>query len=326
MWGNWEVAALTEWLKTYNSSRQANKRIGFYGLDVYSLWESMEVLVDYLSVNDPHAAELAKKAVHCFEPYGEDGQLYAMHGAKLPDSCKDAVVSLLHEIRTKARNYNHDPEATLNTEQNAYVAVNAEAYYRNMVGFDDKTWNLRDKHMVETLHRILNFHGTESKAIVWEHNTHIGDARYTDMAAAGMINVGQLLRHDLGEHNVVAVGFSSYQGTVIAGKQWGSAMEVMHMPPARRESIEGALHNQSPVNRMLIFGPSEENEEDLNVVQHRAIGVVYHPEHEEYGNYVPTVIQRRYDAFIYLDQTRALHPLAIEPDLNKTPETYPFSF
>jgi erythromycin esterase len=324
MWANWEIDALLNWLNDHNTGLPANNRVGFYGLDVYSLWESMEALVTYLKTNDPKAAELAKQAIRCFEPYGEDAQEYARAQYSLEDSCRQEVINLLAEIRKKAPVYDHDPEAALNTEQNAQIAVNAEEYYSNMIGFNDNTWNLRDTHMMETLQRLLKFHGPKSKAIVWEHNTHIGDARYTDMKRHGMLNTGQLAREQLGDKETVLVGFGSYQGSVIAGKQWGAPMEVMPVPAARAGSVEELMHRKYGENRLLVFDGGHDRYNE--VLPHRAIGVVYNPEQERQGNYVPTILSSRYDAFLYIDQSTALHPLHIQPDGHKVPETYPFNF
>lgn len=188
-----------------------------------------------------------------------------------------------------------------------------ETYYRTMIRHDTESWNVRDRHMVSVLRKLMEFHGESAKAIVWEHNTHIGDARATDMADDGMVNVGQLLREAHGTQDVYAIGFGTYEGTVIAGRSWGAPLEIMQVPPAISNSWEELLHRISPENKLLFF---RENAEvlDETIVGHRAIGVVYHPERER-GNYVPTVISKRYDAFIYLDQTKALSPLAVEPVL-----------
>ena len=326
MWANWEIVSLIDWLKAHNTNLPANKRIGFYGLDVYSLWESMNVLMDYLAEHDPQAAEYAASAIRCFEPYEEDEHRYARAQRLMNQSCQEAVIKLLVEIRKKAPVYDHDPEATLNARQNAEIAVNAERYYRNMTGLEVNTWNLRDTHMMDTLNRLLEFHGPAAKAIVWEHNTHIGDARYTDMASHGDINVGQLVREQKGEEDTVLVGFGSYGGTVIAGDSWGAPMQSKFVPDARSGSAEELLHNDSAENKLLIFNRLNKRERFHEVMPHRAIGVVYNPAHEKYGNYVPTVLNSRYDAFIYLDKTRALHPLHIQPDGHKIPETFPFEY
>lgn len=325
MWANWEVDALLNWLKKYNGKQPANRRAGFYGLDVYSLWESMEALVNYLQVNDPKAAELARQALRCFEPYEEDPHQYARSNYHIGSSCEPEVIHLLTEIRRKAPIYDHDPEAALNTEQNAHIAVNAEAYYRKMMGFDDHTWNLRDTHMMETLQRLFSFHGPRSKAIVWEHNTHIGDARYTPMQRQGLFNTGQLAREQIGENNTVLAGFASYEGQVIAGSAWGAPMERMPVPPARAGSVEALLHGQYNDKQLLIFDRRGNGAFD-STLPHRAIGVVYDPAQEKSGNYVPTLLSRRYDAFLFIDKTTAVHPLHIHPDGHLIPETYPFNF
>lgn len=325
MWANWEVDALLNWLKKYNTGKPAGQRAGFYGLDVYSLWESMEALVNYLYVNDPNVADLAVEALHCFEPFEENPQYYAGVSWLQGTSCKAKVTHLLSEIRKKAPVYNHDPEAALTVEQNAHIAVNAEEYYRKMTALDDHTWNLRDSHMMETLQRLLNFHGSGSRAIIWAHNNHIGDARFTPMRGQGLFSIGQLARKQFGGQQTELVGFGSYQGSVIAGKAWSAPMNVMPVPPAQAGSIEALLHETYQANRLLLFGGDTKTQFD-ETLPHRAIGVVYNPSGEGPVNYVPTVLSHRYDAFIYIDQTTAVHPLHIRPDGHLVPETYPFNF
>ncbi|MCW3104279.1 MAG: erythromycin esterase family protein [Bacteroidetes bacterium] len=321
MWANWEMASLVSWLKEDNSKKAADKRTGFYGLDVYSLWESMEMLISYLENNDPPVARIAEKAMQCFQRAGKDEKAYAINS--LSDPCRQEVAALLREIREKAPSYNHDPEAALNTAQNAYIISEAERYYSSMVTFNDESWNIRDRHMMETLNRVMEFHGPDTKVIIWEHNTHIGDARYTDMKHSGTVNTGQLAREQYGEEEVVLVGMGSYEGKVIAGRNWGTPEQEMSVPEATEGSWEAALHAESPDDRMIIFDRTEQGPE--LVFPHRAIGVVYHPEFEQ-RNYVPSVIDRRYDAFIYIDRTKALHSLHVSQDSAQVPETYPFEF
>lgn len=325
MWANWEVAALSDWLRSVNQNKPADKKIGFYGLDVYSLWDSMREMMNYLEKEDPAAAQSVKKAILCFEPFEQNEHLYARY-ALSERSCRDKVIDLLKEIRLKAQFLDGDREAGFNTEQNALIAVNAEKYYRSMMGFDNESWNVRDRHMMETLERLMNFHGKKAKSIVWEHNTHIGDARATDMKKAGMVNTGQLSREQYGINQVYLVGFGSYQGSVIAGEEWGAPMAEMEVPPAREGSIEYNLHRESSKDRYLLFNNTDIQEKYDKAIKHRAIGVVYHPERERFGNYVPSVMSQRYDAFIYLDETMALHPLHLKPHDEKMPETYPFGF
>jgi erythromycin esterase-like protein len=324
MWGNWEIAALAEWLKEYNRGLPVNKKVGFYGLDVYSLWDSLKAMIDYLENEDPQTASSVKKAIQCFEPFNEDERMYARYTLHYK-GCRNEVLALLKEIRIKAQFLDGDREAGFNTEQNALIAVNAEKYYSSMIGFDNESWNLRDRHMMETLDRLMKFHGENAKGIVWEHNTHIGDARATGMSRAGMVNIGQLSREEYGEENVYLVGFASYKGSVVAAKEWGAPIEVMLVPEAQEESIEATLHNESKANRYILFNDTENSIYNKRV-KHRAIGVVYEPSNEKFGsNYVPSILSKRYDAFIYLDKTTALHPLHLHPDIHKLPATYPFN-
>lgn len=326
MWANWEIVAFAEWLRNHNEGRIANLKTGFYGLDVYSLWESMESIIDYLKKNDPSAVGLAEKAFYCFEPYKlDEGQSYARASRLVPELCEDEVVHLLQEIRSRLPSYNSDYENVFSAEQNALVAVHAERYYRAMVAGGPHSWNIRDRHMADTLNRLLTFHGKDSKAIVWAHNTHVGDARATDMVDEGMYNIGELARMEYKDEEVVLVGFGSYEGSVMAGKSWGAPMETMTMPEAQRGSWEHLLHSSASGNKLLIMDDFSMMDTFLEKhIGHRAIGVVYNSQYETYGNYVPTIMPLRYDAFIFLDDTRAVHPLHVEPDGTQMPETFPF--
>ena len=221
--------------------------------------------------------------------------------------------------------YNTDHENVFSAEQNALITVNAEKYYRAMIKGGPHSWNVRDRHMADTLTRLLKFHGENSKAIVWEHNTHIGDARATDMADEGMYNIGELARLEHQDKGVVLVGFGSYAGSVMAGRSWGATMQSMNVPEAAKGSWEYLLHKSGKENKLLLMHDFANNDMLMeNHLGHRAIGVVYNPVYEQYGNYVPTIVPLRYDAFIYLDETMALHPLHIEPNGHLVPETYPF--
>ena len=325
MWANWEVVALAEWLRTYNSGKATERRVGFYGLDVYSLWDSMRELVNYLEREDPETAKSVRRAIHCFEPYEDNEQLYARVSLS-EHSCRDAVLRLLKDVRTNLPQFDGDREAFFNHEQNALIAVNAERYYRSMMSFDNESWNVRDHHMMETLDRLLGFYGNGAKAIIWEHNTHIGDARATSMKRAGMINIGQLARERYGINDVYLAGFGTYEGSVIAGDFWGAPMQEMDVPPAQNGSIEQRLHQESAQDRYLLFNSEAIRDLYQSSIPHRAIGVVYDPERERYGNYVASEMANRYDAFLYIDRTRALHALGWQPRSDKMPDTYPFGF
>jgi erythromycin esterase-like protein len=308
MWSNEEVLELVEWLKEYNKTRET--KVGFYGLDVYSLWESMEAIIEYLEKTDSPELEQAKKAFECFEPFHRKAEQYGVSAALYGEDCREEVSELLQAMLSKRNNYEDDPEATLNLVVNALVTANAEYYYEAMITNDDQSWNVRDTHMVEALEHVSNFYGEYGKGIVWEHNTHIGDARATDMARAGLVNVGQLTREKYGKDNIYAIGFGTYKGTVIASTKWGSPYEVMQVPEATKGSWEYFLHQAKEGNMLLLFNEENDNE-FADTIGHRAIGVIYHPEYEHMGNYVPTKVSKRYDAFIFIEDTKALSPIEV---------------
>ena len=310
MWANWEIAALGEWLR--------GRGVGFYGLDVYSLYESMDAVLRHLRAHHPkELAEAAQAAYACFDPYGGDPVEYARATVWAPTECEEEVVGVLRDLM-RSRAPGDDPEAHFDAEMNAWAAVDAERYYRAMVRGSSESWNVRDVHMMDTLDRLVERDG---KVVVWAHNTHVGDARHTDMVRRGMTNLGQLARERHGEKEVFVLGFGSYEGSVVAGEEWGAPMERMAVPPAEAGSWEATLHGRSPKDRLIL----DFEEDDWEPRGHRAIGVVYDPTQERFGNYVPTIVPRRYDAFLYLDRTQALHPLhpgwAGGPE---RPDTFPF--
>ena len=340
MWANREVAAFAAWLRDVNGRRPAEEMAGFYGLDVYSLWDSMRGVVEYLDRIDPEAARSARRAYACFDPYHDDEHEYARATALVPTSCEDEAVTMLRTLRTRAPEYQEDGrDAFFDAEQNALVARNAERYYRTMIRGGPTSWNVRDHHMVETLERLVAFHDDalgagRSKAVVWEHNTHIGDARFTDMRRSGMINVGQVVRELHGERpherdGVALIGFGTHRGSVMAGDEWGAPMRPMRVPEARAGSWEDVLHRAGDGrDLLLVFGDADDGGvPGLEApIDHRAIGVVYDPRRERWGNYVPTIVPRRYDAFVFVDESRALDALhlAERHDHGEVAETYPW--
>lgn len=305
MWANEEILELVKWLKRYNVGSE--NMAGFYGLDVYSLWESMEEIIRQLERISPGEVESARKAFACFEPFDRRGENYAISAAYYGEDCTEEVIKVLVDLQKKRRNYPQEHEGDLNLEVNSLVMLDAERYYRAMAKGGAEDWNIRDTHMVAALEKIIGAHGEGAKAVIWEHNTHIGDARATDMAEEGMINVGQLLREKYGK-KVFALGFGTYQGTVIASGEWGGKVEAMEVPKAQPGSWEDLLHQAGAYDQYLIFNHENKSVYD-NVIGHRAIGVVYDPEMEHLGNYVPSRISSRYDAFMFIDKTNALKPL-----------------
>ncbi|UOG74846.1 erythromycin esterase family protein [Hymenobacter tibetensis] len=327
MWGNWEIVGLVDWLHAHNRQQPLEQRVGFYGLDVYSLWESLQEILQYVEKQGDGAVQAAQRAFQCFEPYGNDPQEYAQAIAYVSEDCQDEVNDMLRALRTQSARQPDglaDRESKFAADQNALVAVNAERYYRAMLRGGAASWNVRDNHMMETLTRLLDLHGPDSKAIIWEHNTHVGDARYTDMRREDMVNVGQLAREAYGRKNVFIAGFGSYEGSVIAGNKWGATPQKINVPAAPRNSWEHLLHQQlQGENALLLSQELRDIPELQQPIGHRAIGVVYRPEFEQFGNYVPSLIPDRYDAFLFIDQTQALHPLPTPADQQTPPDLYP---
>ena len=308
MWANEEIADFVEWLKNFNAS--ATRKTGFYGIDVYSLWESMEEIIHYLNDVDPSGVDvkLAKQAFSCFDSSNRDPENYAVSSASFSTDCSDEVAKLLASILSNTAFYSHEEEAHLNLHINSLVTKNAEQYFRAMIKRGAESWNIRDRHMVETVNELRNYHGQEARIIIWEHNTHIGDARATDMKDDKMVNVGQLLREQNPPEDVYAIGFGSYEGTVIAAETWETPSQEMTLPPGIKNSWEYLLHKTGAFDKLLIFNDSNRRLFD-RWIGHRAVGVVYNPKYEARGNYVPSMISQRYDAFLFFDQTRALKPL-----------------
>lgn len=323
MWANSEVSDLMEDLKGINKT--AEIEVGFHGLDVYSLYESLDETIKKLSSLDPELAARAKELYSCFDPYRHDERAYAHSLFVMPKGCKQEVVSVLSQILKKNLKRSHQ---SFDVIQNARIIRNAERYYRAMITFDEDSWNVRDRHMQETLDNLLEHYGPKSKAIIWAHNTHIGDYRATSMASHGQINLGGLAREKYGAEQVALVGFTTFMGKVIASHAWDGHIQVMTVPDAIDGSLESALHEAIPKlhhqNYYLDFSLIKNNSEFLSVMGNRAIGVVYHPEHEHLGNYVPTIPAKRYDALVFFNETQALSPIDVKFRKEKIPESYPF--
>ncbi|MRX72907.1 erythromycin esterase family protein [Bacillus lacus] len=307
MWANEEMISLIEWMREKNLEKHFHERTGFYGLDVYSLWESLEKIYDYIEKTGRGDVEALRKVFECFDPFQQDNEKYAISAAVQHESCLHEVTNLLVDVKKNYENKLNLSEENFGAMINALVVSHAEKYYRSMVFHNHESWNIRDRHMVEALNTIMKFHGSTAKAVIWEHNTHVGDARATDMKKDGMVNVGQLLREQESPENVYIVGFGTYSGTVIASESWGNNYEVMNVPNAQSGSWEELLHQEGAADKMILFS-SENADKFSNEIGHRAIGVVYHPEYEAHGNYVPSIMSARYDAFIFLNETTHLHP------------------
>jgi erythromycin esterase-like protein len=312
MWGNTDVLHFIEWLRQHNDSLGSHQRkVGFFGLDLYSLFSSMESVIRYLQTVDQEAAKTAQQRYACFEPFSNDKSLYAYSaGLGIVQGCEAEAVAMLQELRQKREEYIavSPDDSYFYAEMSAIAARDGEHYYRAMYGGEEMSWNLRDIHMTDTLDRLLQHFGPGARAVVWEHNTHIGDFRAT-ADAAGMVNVGQLVR-ERHPGQSLAVGFGTYEGSVTASTEWGEYPRFMAVPSAMVGSYDNVFHQSDLGNLLLTLKPlrDEGKADGLNEWRgQRAIGVVYDPQSER-GNYVPTLLAERYDAYIHIDRTRALKP------------------
>jgi erythromycin esterase-like protein len=334
MWRNRDVLEFVEWLRRHNDFQGAEKRVGFYGLDLYSLFSSIEAVIGFLDKVDPEAAQRARYRYSCFEDFGEDIQAYG-YAAEfgLTRSCEDQAVQQLVDLQRQAaelsrRDGRIPQDEFFYAEQNARLVKNSEEYYRTMFRGRVSSWNLRDRHMAETLEALITHfdrRGGRSKVVVWEHNSHIGDARATAMGESGEWNVGQLSRERFGD-DVVLVGFSTYRGTVTASSDWDAPAERKRVRPGMPGSWEALFHGVGVSDFLLPMAGNSQLAEALNEVRlERAIGVIYRPETERLSHYFEARLPQQFDAVIHYDVTRAVEPLDRTPgwDLGEPPETYP---
>ena len=347
MWRNDVVLQFVEWLRKHNQKAQlqGQTQAGFYGMDLYSLHRSMGAVIEYLESVDPEAAHRARARYSCFDAFGKEPQTYGMateYGVAEP--CEDAVIAQLMELR-------HQEDALVNNEgalaedehfyaeQNARLAVDAERYYRAMFRGRDNSWNLRDTHMVDTIDALAAHQaeqGQSAKIIVWAHNSHLGDARATEVGQRDQVNVGQLMRERYPD-NTFIIGFSTYQGEVFAADDWDSPGIRKAVRPGLPDSHEALLHQvsqQTGVEKFWINLQAQQQKEKPDTVLltkerlERYIGVIYAPATERWSHYLKTRLDQQYDALIYIDKTKALNPLdrqsVTEPEVEEDlPETYP---
>ncbi|HUX05641.1 MAG TPA: erythromycin esterase family protein [Acidimicrobiales bacterium] len=333
MWRNADVVDFIAWLRDYNEGcTDPARRARFYGIDLYSLRASMEAVVAYLSATDPEAARRAMDRYSCFDIIGGEGVDYG-HAVQmgLHPSCEDEVVAQLTDLRSQSaailrRDGVVAEDEFFVAEQNARVVHDAERYYRAMYQGRVSSWNLRDRHMAETL-RDLNRHLRkivgDSKIVVWEHNSHVGDARATELGRSGEFNVGELARGAWGD-DCFLVGFTTYRGRVTAASTWGGQVERKHVRPALQGSFEDQLHHAPSENFVVRLG-DHAPEPLRSTLLERAIGVIYRPETERLSHWFHATISAQFDALVHLDTTSAVHPLDRTPlwDAGEPPETYP---
>ena len=336
MWRNADVVDFIEWMRAYNNALPPNAlKVGFYGLDLYSLRASMEAVLRYLEKVDPIAADRTRARYACFDHFGENEQSYGfLTGMGLAKSCKDeamaALLELQHRSAADPRRDRIRAEELFDAVQNARVVMNAETYYRKMFLAEESTWNLRDRHMTETLDALiehLDRQGGRTKVVVWAHNSHLGDAQATEMAERGEINVGQLVRKRYG-CDAVLVGFTTHHGTVTAASDWEKPVERKRVRPALHGSYEAAFHATQLGRFLLIWRKGDPVTAGLSTSRlERAIGVIYRPETERMSHYFQARISDQFDAVLHFDETRAVEPLELTSEwkTGEVPETFPFA-
>jgi protein-L-isoaspartate(D-aspartate) O-methyltransferase len=327
MWRNNEVRQFIDWLREFNSGRELPKRVAFHGLDLYSLYNSIRAILEYLDEVDPQTAEIARQRYGCLGPWQSDPAAYGQ--AALNDryhSCEEAVTRMLKDLLTKEAKFaEHDGERFMDAVQNARLVANAEQYYRIMYYGSRASWNLRDSHMFETLMTQLEFYGEDSKAIVWAHNSHVGNAAATEMSARGETNIGELCRKEFGD-SVYSIGFGTHTGTVAAASNWDAPMEIKRVVPSMPGSYERLFHESGCPRFLLGLKALGESELGLALSEpllERAIGVIYRPESERASHYFYATLPQQFDEYIWMDETEAVTAFETA-ELAGLPDTYPF--
>ncbi|MFO7725834.1 MAG: erythromycin esterase family protein [Oceanipulchritudo sp.] len=328
MWRNTEVLSFMEWLRGHNRSVSAPRRVSFHGLDLYSLYTSLHEVLEYLEREEPEAVNQALeryRSLLAFEPEEAD---YARAVAQVDAGSADEVAAMLRDLLEKRLKAPRETRETIfDAEQNARVVAHAEAYYRTMFTGGRNTWNLRDSHMLETLQNVMKVRADgQSRAVVWAHNSHVGDARATQMGQRGEHNLGQLARQAFGEEDCHLIGFGTHEGTVAAADNWGEPVQIKQVRPSLNGSFERVCHEAEPENFILpLRGAVASQIHEAGNFLERAIGVIYRPESERFSHYFQAAIDKQFDEYIWFERSRAVSPITAEvaPDM---PEDHPFAF
>lgn len=327
MWRNVEMASFIEWLRAHNEKLDAPRRIGFYGLDLYNMSGSIRAVLTYLDKVDPEAAAIARERYGCLTPWQKEPSTYGR--AVLTQSyrdCEKAVIEQCRALLDRHLEYAKQEGDFLDAVQNARLVASAERYYRIMYYGGAESWNLRDTHMFETLVHVLDARGRDSRAVVWAHNSHIGDARYTEMGTMREeLNIGQLCREKFGD-DAALVGFGTHTGTVAAATDWDGEVEIKRVRPSHRDSYERLCHD-SGIERFLLT-PAEHEVARRRLMDprlERFIGVIYRPETELQSHYAQASLPQQFDAFAWFDETTAVTPLGPQQMRAGVPDTYPFA-
>ncbi len=326
MWRNVEMREFVDFLRQHNDALAMEQRVEFRGLDVYSLRRSMAAVIDYLDKVDPERARAARERYGCLTPWQADPAAYGHAVLSGRDTCEDEVAAQLHELLEHRLAYvARDPEAFFSAAQNARIVRAAERYYRLMYRGSTDSWNLRDRHMFDTLQYVMQRRGSDAKAVVWAHNSHIGNASATSMGWAGEFNVGELVRNAYGEEAYL-IGLSTDRGTVAAATEWGGDVEIKSVRPARDDSYEYLFRHTGLARSLTDLRPPSRRDlrEALTGPRlERAIGVIYRPDSELLSHYFEAVLPEQFDALIWFEETRAVTPLQALP-VKGSADTYPF--
>jgi len=327
MWRNTEVLAFADWLRGHNAALPESERASFHGLDIYSLSESIHAVLAYLDRTDPQAAEDARRRYSCLTPWQDEPAEYgrAVLQGRMAGCEAGAVAQLRALLEDRLELLDHDGEAWFDAAQNARIVRAAEHYYRAMYLSSAESWNLRDRHMFQTLQALMTHRGHDAKAVVWAHNSHVGNAAATAMGWRGEFNIGELVRMAHGDEAAL-IGFGTDTGTVAAADDWGGEMRVMQVRPARPDSHEHAFR-RTGIARSLTEWRSPGREDLARALSvpllERAIGVVYRPQTELLSHYFDAVLSEQFDAWVWFEQTRAVTPIGRERP-SGSPETWPF--
>lgn len=328
MWRNTDVDAFIGWLRDHNAPLAPDQRAGFYGLDLYNLNASMRAVVDYLDEVDPVAAATARDRYGCLDPWRHEPQGYGRRAFNRGGApCEEAVLTVCRDLNARALEYARaDPDAFLSADLNARLVADAETYYRAMYYGAAESWNVRDRHMAETLARVLEAKGPRSKAVVWAHNSHIGDARATDMGwNRDELNLGQLCRERWGSEARL-IGFGTDSGTVACADDWDEPMAVKRVNPSRPDSYERLAHDSGVDRFLLDLRPGVHEALRAGLAEprlERFIGVIYRPETERWSHYVDCDLPAQFDAYVWFDQTSAVTPLPSPTPLKGADDTWP---
>jgi erythromycin esterase-like protein len=305
MWANQEFAQSITWLNQFNQSKQDKEKVSAYGFDIYGVGASLDSIRK--KEREPQTIEVLNGIEACFKPYWNDALKYSTAVHNHSADCSSSLDQLKKKEANRLKNKLKNEDDFIFT-QDLVTAIDGEAYFRLLAQNQAAAWNVRDRHMMETVERIVDLYGRDTKIIIWAHNSHIGDAAYTDMPQRGRTNLGELLKRKYGDAEIFSVGFGMYSGKVIAAYKWGDSAHIISLPPAYAGSWEEFLHEQGADDKLIITKEMQKVIPVNRWYDQRAIGVLYHPDRPR-SSYIPSYVSKRYDAFLFIDSTNAMHTI-----------------